>query len=87
MSDERAQPVPILKTSPEYPSCASAFWDPRSVGPDQGAGGFKELSHDDDNGDLWRFSGGVKRFATWDAFDDETLSAIDRVDGRRLAAS
>lgn len=53
-------PFRYFKTSPEYPSCASAFWGPQSVGLDQGVGGFKELSHDSDNGDLRRFSGGAK---------------------------
>lgn len=39
----------------EYPSCASAFLGPQSVSLDQGVYGFKELSHDGDDGDLRGF--------------------------------
>ena len=41
--------------SGEYPSCARAFWHPEPVSLDQRIGGFKELSHDCDDGDFCWF--------------------------------
>ena len=61
--------------SGEYPPCARAFWHPEPVSLDQRIGGFKELSHDCDDGDFGGFPGlaergvfalrsGLKRMAT-----------------------
>ena len=36
------------------------FWAPQSVSLDDGVCGFKEFSHDGDDGDLWGFSIGAK---------------------------
>ena len=45
----------------EYPSCARAFWHPEPVSLDQRIGGFKELSHDCDDGDFGGFPGLAER--------------------------
>ncbi len=48
----KRSPFRYFKTSPEYPSCARASWGLNSVSLDQCVCGFKELSHDGDDGDL-----------------------------------
>jgi len=45
----------------EYPSCARPFWHPEPVSLDQRIGGFKELSHDCDDGDFGGFPGLAER--------------------------
>ena len=57
----------IQKAEGEYPSCARAFWHPEPVSLDQRIGGFKELSHDCDDGDF----GGLSSFAERGVFNLE----------------